>query len=264
MDEIDIFAVPPSHSGILDRRITTKSVTVYGLGHLGSWVVLALSKLGVLDINVNDFDTVEPRNISGSVYTYRNVSHLKSDALSTIVMESKDGVDNLTRSAIMPGNNIRSLGYIVGENSTFGFNFQPFSDFYILGTDNVESRKRIAETILKQWRMCAHSTFFKNVRPIFIDIRSNGATIAVLTVPIRDVEMSNLYLAELDRLRGEGGAVRCNEANIIQASLRVASIVAQIVASFTMGVERFYYWEGSVKDLTTEPYRILAEQQLAK
>ena len=60
-------------------------VTVIGAGATGSWLVLALAKLGITDITVYDFDTVEEHNLPNQCYGLPDVNKQKLIALRDMV-----------------------------------------------------------------------------------------------------------------------------------------------------------------------------------
>jgi molybdopterin/thiamine biosynthesis adenylyltransferase len=168
------FDVPESHSGILDRRITAMSASIYGLGHLGSWIARSLNALGMHKFTLQDFDTIEPRNLSGSIYTWGSVGSKKTQALSGF-LSAESLLEPMKANALIDSHP-NTIGYAVDMDG-LGFVYQPFSDFYILATDNPESRTRIAKTIFKQWNMCGHTLMLQSIKPILIDTRSAGASL---------------------------------------------------------------------------------------
>ena len=247
----DYFEVPESHSGILDKRVTTMSVSLYGLGHLGSWIARALAALGVRDMILHDFDIVEERNLSGSIYDRENIGIEKTEAAETIIeRESLMSHADVKLGVISR----KSLGYATTDD-ILGFVYQPFADFYILATDNPESRIDIAKLIFKQWNMCGHATSFSSITPVLVDTRSNGASLTVMNIPIRDREMQERYMLDLEELARGTGRISCDAANIIQVPLYVASIVSQMVSSFVKGKEAYYVYHGSLLDLGRFPFR---------
>lgn len=255
------FDVPESHRGILDKGITTVSACIYGLGHLGSWIAYALSSLGVHRLSLHDFDTIEPRNLSGSVYCPNDVGKLKAAALGNII--ANKSLMGMTKAANLIDASVSTLGYAINSDH-YGFVYQPFSDFYILATDNTESRERIAKTIFKQWNMCGHVPMFSNINPVLIDARSGGASLCVMNVPIRDETMQRRYLKDLEILAAEPGEVRCDESNIIQVPMFVASIVSQIITSFVRGKEGYWVYHGSLLDMGRYPFRVEIDKYLPK
>lgn len=63
----------------------SRRVDVIGTGATGSRIVLSLAKLGVENIHVWDFDTVEEHNIPNQAFGLGHVGLLKVDALSQLV-----------------------------------------------------------------------------------------------------------------------------------------------------------------------------------
>lgn len=58
-------------------------ITVIGAGSIGSWTVLALSKMGASNVWVYDGDVVEDVNIGSQLYTDGDIDLMKVDALSS-------------------------------------------------------------------------------------------------------------------------------------------------------------------------------------
>lgn len=80
------------HRELIDTEKFTKGVTVIGAGATGSFVVLALAKLGIKNITVYDFDVVEEHNIANQLYSIHDVGTKKIIALQRFVKENT-GVD---------------------------------------------------------------------------------------------------------------------------------------------------------------------------
>jgi hypothetical protein len=255
---VDYFEVPPAHSGLLGRKIKTTSASIYGIGHLGSWAARILIALGIMDITIHDFDTVEERNISGSVYSFGDVSNTKANALHSLLS------DRIRAPAeFITGRRFKSLGYAVRKQDC-AFPYQAFSDFYILATDSAETRHKIAKTIFKHWDLCGHAKMFAKMEPVLIDMRSAGGLITMVTIPVLDKEMRARYLKGLVELAAEPGEIACNEANIPQVPFYEASMVARIITSFLRGVKKYYCYNGSLLDLNTFPIQIPTDEFLPK
>ena len=62
-------------------------VHVIGAGATGSWLVLQLAKLGIMDITVWDFDTVEAHNVPNQLFSRYDVGMQKVDALEQHIDE---------------------------------------------------------------------------------------------------------------------------------------------------------------------------------
>lgn len=108
-----------------------RRIDVIGAGATGSRVVLELSKLGVENLHVWDFDTVEEHNIANQVFGNQHIGQFKVDALAEIVKRDT-------------GNVI----HVHNEKHT-GDRTQPLGDVVFLLTDTMESRKQIWDGALK-------------------------------------------------------------------------------------------------------------------
>lgn len=73
------------HRELIDTEKFNHRVTVVGAGATGSFVVLALAKLGIKDIEVYDFDIVEEHNIANQLYSIHDIGKKKVVALQEIV-----------------------------------------------------------------------------------------------------------------------------------------------------------------------------------
>lgn len=62
-----------------------EKITVIGAGAIGSWVVLALAKMGFSDITVYDDDTISIENMNCQFYPVTNIGMNKAEALAAMV-----------------------------------------------------------------------------------------------------------------------------------------------------------------------------------
>lgn len=76
------------HIELIDTNKFDKKVVVIGAGATGSFVVLALAKLGIKDITVYDFDVVEEHNIANQLYSIEDIGKKKIVALQEIVKQN--------------------------------------------------------------------------------------------------------------------------------------------------------------------------------
>lgn len=106
-----------------------RRVDVIGAGATGSRVVLELARIGVENIHIFDFDTIEGHNIANQVYGNKEIGLLKVEALAKIV-ENRTGTKITTHAERVDGT--QTLGEIV-----------------FLLTDTMSSRKEIWDKGLK-------------------------------------------------------------------------------------------------------------------
>lgn len=108
---------------IFEPATFNEAVHIIGCGATGSWVALTLAKMGVSNIHLWDFDTVEEHNLPNQVFGLCDIGKLKVDALERVILEAT-GL-SVTKHAERVG----------GSTNLFGF-------VYLL-TDTMSSRKEI-------------------------------------------------------------------------------------------------------------------------
>ena len=65
-----------------DPTKITEEIHVIGVGAIGSHIVEMLTRMGVEDINIYDFDTVDAHNIPNQLYAATDIGLLKTEALT--------------------------------------------------------------------------------------------------------------------------------------------------------------------------------------
>lgn len=77
-------------SDIIPFEVLGQRITVIGAGAIGSFVVLALSKMGFYDIVVYDFDKVSDANMSCQWFRTKDIGKPKVEALRELIREFTD------------------------------------------------------------------------------------------------------------------------------------------------------------------------------
>jgi molybdopterin/thiamine biosynthesis adenylyltransferase len=120
MNKVDI----TRHVDVFSRdAFGDKRIDVIGAGATGSRIILSLAKLGLENIHVWDFDTVEAHNIANQAYDQEHIGKLKVDAIADVVMKAT-------------GLKIHTHNEKVDGSQTLG-------DVIFLLTDTMSSRKEI-------------------------------------------------------------------------------------------------------------------------
>ena len=96
--------IPPQHA---DRL----SATVLGCGASGSATAVILAQMGVKDISVWDFDSVEAHNLPNQAYDLEDIGKFKVDALARII-KAKTGFDIETHNERVEKQNIMPRRYV--------------------------------------------------------------------------------------------------------------------------------------------------------
>jgi threonine dehydrogenase-like Zn-dependent dehydrogenase len=82
------------HRELFDSDTFKDSVYIIGAGATGSWLALALAKLGIEDITVYDFDIVEEHNVPNQAFGINDIGIYKVDALyKTIAKNTSTKID---------------------------------------------------------------------------------------------------------------------------------------------------------------------------
>jgi hypothetical protein len=118
-----------------------------GLGGIGSWAMLALSKMGI-QVTGYDFDKVEAHNIGGQVYGPSQDGMSKSTAIMNVCSMLSD--DYLTKSY---------------NSRIVGFTSSMHGKVVALAVDNMDARKQLFDS----WKL---STI-----PYFVDVRMSSEVI---------------------------------------------------------------------------------------
>lgn len=91
---------------LYDATNESDRISVIGLGATGSWVALALAKLGVYKVNLFDMDIIETHNIPNQVYGLEDNGKLKTRMCEKHMIELGSNITNVytTTTEITPEN----------------------------------------------------------------------------------------------------------------------------------------------------------------
>ena len=183
-------------------RLADLPITVIGAGATGSFIALALAKMGVHQITVYDDDTVEAHNLPNQFYQPAHLGWKKVSALFHLV-QAFTGVEIVARPERYVDQQTRGI--------------------VIVCVDQMDQRQRI-------WRSCRYRPDI----PLFIDTRM-GAEVAIVHA-ITPIDPEDVRHYE-DTLHGskEAFPARCTERAIVYTALGLAALVAGKVKKSVMG-----------------------------
>lgn len=110
-----------------DPSSVTETIHIIGCGSVGSTLAETLTRLGLKNFTLYDFDTVEEHNIVNQMFVAKDVGARKVDATKRIMCDINPGLDKTVR--VVPE------GYI--DDYLGGYVF--------IAVDNIEVRKSIVE-----------------------------------------------------------------------------------------------------------------------
>lgn len=117
------------HMSVFNAEDFDKRVDVIGCGAVGSHIVLMLTKLGIQNVHVWDFDEVEEHNIANQVFGLPHIGMPKVDAAHRL-MKGLTGIEIQAHNKEVGGD--EDLGNVV-----------------FIATDTMKSRKEIWDKAVK-------------------------------------------------------------------------------------------------------------------
>ena len=183
--------------------ILQKDVTIIGVGGIGSWTALLISRLGVKNMTLYDDDTVELGNMSGQFYRISDVDRPKVDAIA---------------SAVRYYSCYSSVTAMPERFTDTSF----FSPVVIACLDSMSARK----TAFTAWKKAVDGTNNKE-EYLFIDGRLSAETLQVFAVSGDDEDNINRYEATL---------FDDSEADSEICSYKQTSFMANMIASVITNV----------------------------
>lgn len=185
-------------------KIKEQDVTVVGVGGIGSWTSLLISRLGVKSLTLYDDDTVELGNISGQFYSSNDVDRFKVDAIQAAI-------------------NRYSVYYnVTSINQRFENNNSMVSPVVISCLDSMSARR----TVFNAWR-CAVNNSEDKSKFLFIDGRLSAETLQVFAVPGDDDSAIRRYKESI---------FPDYEADTEVCSYKQTSFMANMIASLITNV----------------------------
>jgi len=94
---------------IKENRI---NVNIIGVGAVGSFIALQLAKLGVPEIIIWDFDTVDDHNITNQVYNFNDLNKKKVDALEEHLLAQNPAIKITKKGKWNPGDAVSGVVFL--------------------------------------------------------------------------------------------------------------------------------------------------------
>tara|TARA_R110002020_G_scaffold55834_3_gene154855 strand:- start:107 stop:802 length:696 start_codon:yes stop_codon:yes gene_type:complete len=117
--------------------ISNLNAYIFGNGAIGSFTAEQLCRMGVVNFNLFDNDSVEIENVGVSGYYMQDIGRTKAHALALKLREINDAVD------------IKVYIDKITEDSAHRIQFDTKKSLVILAFDNMETRYYIAESACK-------------------------------------------------------------------------------------------------------------------
>ena len=90
------------------EQLKKKTVTLVGVGALGSFIALLLAKNGI-NLNLIDFDKVSIENLSSQLYSKKDLKKYKTKALKNIINKTNKEINITTHTTKLTDSNLNIL-----------------------------------------------------------------------------------------------------------------------------------------------------------
>ena len=216
MNEIDGKDIYVKQSKLYNPNQQNPKVFIYGAGSIGSHVTMGLAKIGISDITIYDYDTVELTNVPAQFFSVEQAQEekTKTESIKSLV-------------EYMTGIQIKT------ENLKIDDDFQPtptINSIHILAIDNIEIRKLLA---LKLKGFPVH----------IIDGRIGGFNYDKYYLQAEDDDTFTEYLSSLE---GEFSEEECGTKCLWALNSLVASKITTDIIKLTQGKQPSPFLRGNL------------------
>ena len=128
------------HGTTLHKRFSSATVAICGLGGLGSNIAIALSRAGIGNLLLIDFDHVDITNLHRQQYKANQIGLYKADALAENLLE------------IAPYTEVKAVRAKITEENFV--DFLKDADVVCEAFDNAESKAMLVNGVLEQLPGC--------------------------------------------------------------------------------------------------------------
>lgn len=190
------------------NKIKEQTVTIGGIGGIGSWTALLLSRTNVGQIVLYDNDVVEEVNLAGQFHSYRNIGNSKVASIGNSIMEYSRFYG------------IRAINDTLNE-------FSQVSNICIGGFDNMQARRNM----FMAWNVYRNS-FNNNEKCLLVDARLNAEEFQVFCMRGTDDYLIEKYNKEWLFSDSEAEQTRCSYKQTSYCANMVASVIVNLVVNF--------------------------------
>lgn len=192
------------------NEVQQKSVLLAGLGGIGSWTALLLSRLNPDCMTLIDYDTVDAPNMSGQLYGIDNMGNFKVDSIISLL------------------NSLSDYFTIIGLCERFTLNSTPY-DIMIGGFDNMAARK----TFYEVWTRHVNRLPVQDRKKcLFIDGRLAAEEFQIYCFTGADTYHINKYGTECLFSDSEAEEAVCSYKQTAYSACMIASFIVNLFVNF--------------------------------
>ena len=186
---------------IINKEKFSFPIYIIGVGATGSFVALFLAKMGMNNIRIWDFDSIEEHNFPNQFFRLRDLNGLKAEKTADIVRD-------------FTGTNIKF--------SIHEYKRQPLEGIVISAVDSMKMRKKIYENCLERGKT-----------KLLIDPRTAGETFRLYTVNM-EVESERKFYEQYFYKDDETTLIPCTAQTIIYNVGIIAGCICNQIKRYLM------------------------------
>lgn len=191
------------------KEIQKQRIILAGLGGIGSWTALQLSRMTPQALFMYDDDRVETANMSGQIYGFSDIGKYKVNAMADILRQ-RATAHNL---------------YALNEKFT---SFTPAGDIMICGFDNMRARR----TFFNSWFTHVRKESTDKSKCLYIDGRLSLDTLQILCIQGTDDYNINRYRDEFLFSDEEADPTVCSMKQTTYLASMIGSLIVNLFTNF--------------------------------
>lgn len=191
------------------EEIQKQRIILAGLGGIGSWTALQLSRMTPQALFMYDDDRVETANMSGQIYGFSDIGKYKVNAMADILRQ-RATAHNL---------------YALNEKFT---SFTPAGDIMICGFDNMMARR----TFFNSWFTHVRKESTDKSKCLYIDGRLSLDTLQILCIQGTDDYNINRYRNEFLFSDEEADPTVCSMKQTTYLASMIGSLIVNLFTNF--------------------------------
>lgn len=198
-------------------KVQNLSINIIGVGGIGSWAAINISRLAPLRIVLYDSDVIELSNIAGQFYTKNSIGEYKSITLQDLINQFNDSSSQIN-------SHIQNL---------YSFTSDSIADITVCGLDNMTSRKILFDSWLSKTK--------DNSTELFIDGRLTANELQVFCIMRNDITSITKYRDEYLFSSNEALPTLCSFKQTTYMASMIGSIITNLIVNYTTNLTKPLY-----------------------
>lgn len=190
--------------------VRAKSIILAGVGGIGSYVAFLLSRMKPASITIYDPDIVEEVNMSGQLYSKKNVGKAKVDSIAEMMVDYSNFFNTLS----------------IADRYTID---SPAENIMICGFDNMQARRQFYNSWIHHVRMLPEK---ERKKCLFIDGRLAAEEFQVLCITGDDSYHQAVYTRDYLFSDAEADETICSYKQTSHCANMIGSIMVNLFVNF--------------------------------